>query len=160
MKNQEIQKTSKNKKLNDEEKLLILAKTDEIKGEQLSIIREGLKTDLELKKFALGIDDNPDKKHELYYKGIMKLLRKHLKKGKENRAARKFIYEEKNTYLTRGKRIKPDGTRGGDSRMAYISEHEEMLNIIINWVVTNGTIVELFNTLHDLNISKGYGKAY
>ena len=27
---------------------------------------------------------------------------------------------------------------------------------IINWIVTNGSIVELFNTLRDLNVSKGY----
>ena len=73
--------------------------------------------------------------------------------------ARDFIYEEKNTFLTRGKRKKLDGTRGGDSRMGYISDQEELLNIIIAWIVSNGTMVELFNTLHDLNVAKNYGKA-
>ena len=95
----------------------------------------------------------------MYYKGITKLLRKSLEKGKENKEARDYIYEEKNTFLTRGKRKRPDGTRGGDSRMGYISDQAELLDIVIAWIVSNGTMVELFTTLRDLNIAKNYGKA-
>lgn len=141
----------------EEERLLILSKADEVKGEQLVIMPDGLKTENELKKFALGAVDNPERKYELYYKGIMKLLRKFLPKGASNRKARAYIYEEKNTLLTRGKRINDQGIRGGDSRMAYITDIEELLNIITAWIVSKGTMVELFNTLRDLNISKGHG---
>jgi hypothetical protein len=139
------------------ERQQILSKADEIKGEQLILLPDGVKTEKELKSFALGSIDNPDRKYELYYSGIMRLLRKNLPKGPSNRKAREFIYEEKNALLTRGKRKGKSGIRFGDSRMAYLSDVEELLDIIISWVVSNGTMVQLFNTLRDLNISKGYG---
>lgn len=142
----------------DEEKMLILSRADEVKGEQLTIGSTGIQTENELKRFALGSDDNPEKKYDLYYKGIMKLLRKFLPKGKENYKARHFIYEEKNTMLTRGKRIKDNGRRGADSRMAYNTDIEEVLNIITQWVASKGTMIELYTTLRDMNIAKGYGK--
>jgi len=141
----------------EEEKLLILSKTDDVKGEQLVITENGIKTENELKHFALGAVDNPERKYELYYKGIMKLLRKFLPSGKFNRKARAFIYEEKNTFLTRGKRIGINGIRGGDSRMAYITDTEELLNVITAWIVSKGTMVELYNLIRELNISRGYG---
>lgn len=141
----------------ESEKLLILSKADEVKGEQLVIMQTGMKTENELKKFALGAVENPEKKFDYYYKGITRLLRKFLPKGTSNKKARAFIFEEKNTFLTRGKRINEKGIRGADSRMAYISDIEEVLNIITSWVVAKGSMVELFNTLRDLNVSKGYG---
>ncbi len=143
----------------EQERLSILIKADDIKGEQLVVLPEGIGTENELKKFALGDIDDPEKKYDFYYKGIMKLMRKFLPKGKENKKARQLIYEEKNTFLTRGKRINPQGIRGADSRMAYISDIEEMLNIIASWVAKQGTMVELFNMIHDINIERGYGKA-
>ena len=152
-------KTTTNKKkesIENDEKSMILAKADQVKGEQLVILPEGLKTENEIKSFALGSIDDPEMKYDLYYKGIMKLLRKFLPKGKENRKARSYIYEEKNTLLTRGKRINDKGIRGGDSRMAYINDVEELLNIITQWVVSKGTMVELYNTISDLNKSRGY----
>lgn len=139
------------------EKLAILTKTDETKGEQLVLTESGLETQNEIKKFALGNIDNPEQKYDIYYKGVMKLLRKYLPKGNENKKARKYIYEEKNTLLTRGKRINEKGIRGADSRMAYIADIEILLNIITKWIVSKGTMVELFNNLRDLNVSKGYG---
>ncbi|NTW55208.1 MAG: hypothetical protein HGB15_10760 [Chlorobaculum sp.] len=160
----EKQKAQKQRELEDqkikEEKLRILAKADEVKGEQLHIGAEGINIENELRGFVKGLEDDPEKKYELYYKGISRLLRKHLMRGKEYEKARSYIYEEKNTFLTRGKRKKNDGTRGADSRMGYLPEHEEMLNVIIKWIVSNGTMVDIFNTLHELNISKGYGKAF
>ena len=86
----------------------------------------------------------------------MKLLRAYLPKGKINKEARDYIYEEKNTFLTRGHRINQYGIRGADSRMAYIEEHEELLNVITKWIISRGTMVDLFNTLRDLNREKGY----
>ena len=146
------------KSAEEQEKLKMLAKADEIKGEQLAFTNEGeFVNQKELKEFAIGNIENPEKKYDIYYKGIQKLLLKHLPKGLKNQAARKYIYEEKNTYLTRGKRINELGVRGADGRMGYISDADEILKIVMNWILSNGTMVELFTTLRDLNISKGYG---
>lgn len=141
----------------EQEKLRILARTDATKGEQLTISATGeITQENELKKFALGNIEDPEKKYDIYYKGIQKLLKKHLPKGTQNKTARNYIYEEKNVYLTRGKRINKAGIRGADGRMSYISDADEILQVIINWIVTNGSMVQLFNTLRDLNVSKGY----
>lgn len=141
----------------EEEKMLMLTKADQIKGEQLILVPDGVRLEDEIKKFAFGNIDNPEKKYELLYKGVMKLLRAYLPKGKANKTARSYVYEEKNTFLTRGKRINQYGIRGADSRQAYVSDIEELLDIITKWIVSRGTTVELFNALRELNISKGYG---
>jgi len=146
------------KSAEEQEKLKMLAKADEVKGEQLAFTKEGeFVNQKELKEFAIGNIENPEKKYDIYYKGIQKLLIKHLPKGLKNKPARKFIYEEKNTYLTRGKRINELGIRGADGRMGYISDADEVLKIVMSWILSNGTMVELFTTLRNLNISKGYG---
>lgn len=142
----------------EQEKLRILAQSDQVKGEQLAITPSGdVERSAELLQAALGNTEDPEKKYEIYYNGIQKLLRAHLPKGVQNKAARDYIYEEKNTYLTRGKRINKDGIRGADGRMSYITDADEMLKIVMAWVMENGTMVDLFNKLRDLNIEKGYG---
>lgn len=142
----------------EEEKLRILAKTDEVKGEQLVLTTEGhTKEQQELKDFALSNIENPENKHELYYKGIQRLLLTHLPKGKQHKVSRDYIYEEKNTYLTRGKRIDEKGIRGADGRMGYTTDGEEMLQMVMDWVMENGTMVDLYNKIRDMNVKKGYG---
>lgn len=85
----------------EQEKLRILAETDKVKGEQLTITPSGdLEKQNELRQFALGSIEDPERKFEVYYKGIQKLLLAHLPKGTQNKEARSYIYEEKNTYLT------------------------------------------------------------
>jgi hypothetical protein len=151
-------KISDKLKAEEQEKLMMLAKADEVKGEQLVISVDGtIQTEEELKKFALAGIDDPEKKYDLYYKGVMRLLRKHLPKGQSNKKARDYTYEEKNTYLTRGHRKNEQGIRGADSRMTYITDAEEFLDIIVKWVFEKGTMVDLFTKLRDLNVSKGYG---
>jgi hypothetical protein len=153
----ESKKTAK-ELADEQEKLDILARAGTVKGEQLLIGPSGdIERENELRQFALGAIEDPEKKFDVYYKGINRLLRAHLPKGKQNKTARNFIYEEKNTYLTRGKRIKKDGTRGADGRMGYIADADEMLKIIIDWIMENGTMVDLYNKLRDLNRLKGYG---
>jgi hypothetical protein len=159
-KNKLLNNRQLDEKKKQEEKLKILAEADKVKGEQFQITAFGINVENEIKKLTQGLEDDPMKKYDVYYKGIRRLLRKGLVGGKENEKARKYIYEEINTFLTRGRRIRKDGTRGADSRMAYIPDHEELLNVVIQWVLGNGTMAELFNTLHELNISKGYGKAF
>jgi hypothetical protein len=156
--NQEQRKKTDKELADEQEKLRILAQSDQVKGEQLTITPAGdMSREREILQSSLGNIEDPEKKFDLYYKGINRLLRAHLPRGKKNKPARDFIYEEKNTYLTRGKRIKKDGTRGGDGRMSYISDADEMLQIIMDWIMENGTMVNLFNRLRDLNVSKGYG---
>lgn len=141
----------------EKEKMKILLKASEVKGEQLFVSEEGVSSKKELKDFALGNIDNPEKKYEVYYKGINRLLRKHLPSGKENKKAREYIYEEKNVFLTRGKRKNKLGIRGADGRMGYITDGDEMLKLIIDWVFSQDSPVNLYNKLRDLNVKKGYG---
>ncbi|MDB5013921.1 MAG: hypothetical protein JWQ25_2123 [Daejeonella sp.] len=142
----------------EQERLEILAKADEVKGEQLTISITGeVQKENELRQFALGSIEDPEKHYELYYKGINKLLYSNLPKGLGNKPARDYIYEERNTFLTGGKRIKKNGTRGGDGRMGYIADAEELFQVIMDWIIKNGSMVDLFNTLRSLNVSKGYG---
>lgn len=143
----------------EQEKLLIIAKADEIKGEQLIIDIEGnLATEKELRNFALGDIQDPERMYDVYYNGIQKLLLKHLPEGKQYKAARDFIFEEKNTFLTRGHRKNEFGIRGADSRMGYKEDGEKMLEIIIDWILKKGDMYSLYSILRELNISKGYGK--
>lgn len=145
-------------KKEEQEKLKILAKADQVKGEQLSISPTGKMVKVnELKTLAFGSAENPEKKYDVYYKGIQNLLRKHLPKGKENKKARSYVYEEKNVFLTRGKRINKAGFRGADGRMGYMTDAEEALSIVMKWVRSNGTMVDLFNQFRKVNIKKGYG---
>ena len=148
---QEIQK--------EQEKLMIIAKADEVKGEQLIIDIEGnLATEKELRDFALSDIQDPERMYDIYYNGIQKLLAKHLPEGQLYKPARDFIFEEKNTFLTRGHRKNELGIRGADSRMGYKEDGEQMLKIIIDWILIKGDMISLFSTLRELNISKGYGK--
>ncbi len=160
MENNKKEKVVKPRTPSDDEKMLIVSKADEIKGEQLSILPDGnIKIDNELQSLLddkLFVDD-PEKKFGIYYRGIEKLLRKHLQKGPQFAKARSFIREEKNVYLTRGKRLNEKGFRGADSRMTYIEDGQEILKIITNWVIKNGTMVELYTQLRDLNVKMGYG---
>jgi len=156
-KKDESKKTAK-QLAEEREKLDILARAGNVKGEQLFVNNAGsTEWENEMRKFDLSGIEDPEKKFEVYYRGIQKLLLTHLPKGKQNQTARSFIHEEKKTYLTRGKRIKKDGTRGADSRMGYNTDHDEMLKIIMDWIMENGTMVDLYNSLRDLNKSKGYG---
>jgi len=155
-KKKEAEKLSKQDEL---ERMMLISKADEVVGEQLTIDTEGLlQTEDELKKFALGDIDDPERKYDIYYKGISKLLLKHLPEGKDYKKARDYIYEEKNTYLTRGHRIDEKGIRGADSRMGHIEDAEVILGLITNWIIKKGSMVNLYSIIRDLNIKLGYGK--
>lgn len=157
-KKQENKKLDKKSEQEELERMMLISKADEVVGEQLTIDADGLlQTEDELKKFAIGDIDDPERKYEIYYQGISKLLLKHLPEGKEYKRARDYIYEEKNTYLTRGHRIDEKGIRGADSRMGYIDDAEKILEIITSWIIRKGTMVDLYTSLRDLNVKMGYG---
>ncbi|GAB3923096.1 hypothetical protein [Larkinella terrae] len=141
----------------DQERLEILMKADQVKGQQLTIDAAGeFYTEDELKKLVLSSVQDPEKMYETYYKGISKLLKQNLPTGSDFKPARDLIYEEKNCFLTRGHRIGDDGIRGADSRMGYVEDAEIVLGVVISWVVNKGTAFDLFTTLRDLNNGRGY----
>jgi len=129
-------------------------------GEQTVINNLGqISSENELKQFILGnIPDDPEEKYNVYYKGVEKLLRKFLPKGKEHSDARKIIREEKKIFLTRGKKLNSKGIRGADSRMAYIPDMEEIMNMITKWAFENGNTFDLYKLLRDKNLELGYHK--
>lgn len=75
---------------------------------------------------------------------------------KKYKTARDLIYDEKNTFLTRGQRKSEQNIRGADGRMAYIKDINDLINIITKWISNKGTMYDLYSQLRDLNRSKGY----
>jgi hypothetical protein len=142
----------------DREKMEILAKADEIKNQTFVFDNTGeLALRKEIEDLSMEPIDNPEERYETYYKIVNRLLRKHLPKGQENKRARDLIYEEKNTFLTRGHRKDSRGYRGADGRMSYIADIRELIDVISEWIVSQGTMFELYNKLRTINIEKGYG---
>ena len=136
----------------------ILGEADRRVGEQMVIDNTGeIKNEDEIKQFTLGdIPDDPEKKYDVYYKGIEKLLRTYLPKGDRYKDYRKLVREEKKIFLTRGKKLDERGIRGGDSRMGYIRDMEEIMNAITNWAYKSMNYSELYFILRDKNKSLGY----
>lgn len=141
------------------EKLEILAKADNIKDQTLDFDTDGnIELGREIEELMLDPIDNPEEKHDLYYNVINKLLLNNLPKGENNKQARDYIYEEKNTFLT-GRRKDEKGIRGADGRMSYIPNMHELINIITDWIAQKGSMIDLYNKLRDKNIEMGYGKS-
>ena len=139
------------------EMLEILKEADIVKGEQLNI---GLDSQVKVVKEVQNIDfeniDDPQLKYDLYYNGIQRILRNKLPKGATFKEARNYIYEQKNIFITRGNLKNKSGKRGADGRMAFITDLEIILDIIIKWVNENGSMVTLYNTLLEENKKRGY----
>ena len=162
MEKEKIQKEEiirKEKELKQEaEREEILMKADENKHETIDLDFEGnIDFKDEVKSLMLDPIDNPEEKYELYYNVINKLLKRYLPKGEEFKQAREFIYEEKNTFLTRGHRKNEYGIRGADGRMSFSSDMHDFINIITEWIASKGGMYELYTKIRDLNIEKGYG---
>lgn len=137
----------------------ILMQADEIKEETFDFTVDGqIVVKNEIAEMFLDQIDDPEEKYHLYYNVVTRLLKKHLPKGEQNKVARNLVYEEKNTFLTRGHRKDDRGIRGADSRMAYSPDMADLINIITEWISTKGGMFQLYTKIRDLNISKGYGK--
>lgn len=148
----------KNEDAKEIEMRAILMKADEDKADNEIVFDDddniSFKNEID-EMLDVKIDD-PKEKYEFYYHVIDKLLRKHLPRGKENKSARDLIFEEKNTFLTRGHRKDVKGIRHADSRMSYNQDVKECAKIVIDWVFSKGTMYDLYERLRDLNKSKGY----
>lgn len=100
---------------------------------------------------------NPNQSHRLYY-AVQGLLKKHLPPGKENEELRRYVYDEKNLYINRGKDLNELGIRGSDGRMAYIPHLKTALALVKKWVAEGGTAFDVFVEFWNLNEAYGYHK--
>jgi len=142
----------------DIERLEILQKSQEVKGEQLSInLDDEIVTENQAKTLLDKKIDDPVEKFQLYYHGLSRLLKDNLPKGKENESARRIIYDEKNILINRGAKKNEKGIRGSDGRMAYIEDLEMAIEIVADWLVKKGSSVDLFMAFWDKNEELGYG---
>ncbi len=160
MKDKKTDQSKIDRKLSKEdlERLEILQKSEDIKGEQLSINIDSELIVENQAEILLGqrIDD-PVQKFQLYYQGLTKLLKDSLPKGKEFEDVRRIVYDEKNILINRGAKKDEKGLRGSDGRMAYIEDLEEAIKIVAEWTSRKGTSAELFMAFWDKNEELGYG---
>jgi len=138
------------------EKIELLASTHSPKNTQQLIDGMGALITLpEIHPLILDNVENPERKYDLYYHRVQKYMRKYLKDC--SKEFKSMIYEEKNVFLTRGKRT-INGRRGADSRMWFNHEAEEALRIVQKWVVESREPIGLYRTFLELNLSLGYEK--
>ncbi|WP_037325221.1 hypothetical protein [Salinimicrobium terrae] len=150
----------KERKLSKEdiERLELLQKSDEIKGEQLSIdVDSNIILENQAEKLIGQQIDDPVQKFQLYYKGLNKLLKDNLPKGKENEEVRRIIYDEKNILINRGAKKDDKGIRGSDGRMAYLEDLEIAIQIVADWTRKKGSSTDLYMAFWDKNEELGYG---
>jgi hypothetical protein len=137
--------------------LFLQADAEAQKDQQLLLDPEGnITTQKESLQLGISAAEDPEEKYKIYYNGIDKLLREYLPKGKKYEESRRYIYDEKLIFLTRGHAKGPDGVRGADSRMTYQPDMQRILDEIVQWVVGKGTMIDLYERLWDLNESFGY----
>jgi hypothetical protein len=159
MKDKNIKK-QENLSESDIERLELLRQANEKRGKQLTIDLEtgGLNEIDELKQMLGKVFESPDEKYNIYYKGIRNTLMTYLPKGKEFEKVREIIYDEKNIFLSLGKKKSDnDGIRGGDGRMTFQPKMNEMLDVIIKWVSESQNPFVLYTMLYNLNDELGYG---
>ena len=151
-------KVERNLSKEDLERLEILQKSEEVKGEQLFINYDSeVVIENEAEKLLGQKIDDPVQKFQLYYHGLTKLLKDNLPKGKEFEDVRRIVYDEKNVLINRGAKKDEKGIRGSDGRMAYTEDLEEAIKIVAEWTSRKGTPAELFMAFWDKNEELGYG---
>ena len=151
-------KVERNLSKEDLERLEILQKTEEVKGEQLFINYDSeVVIENEAEQLLGQKIDDPVQKFQLYYHGLTKLLKDNLPKGKEFEDVRRIVYDEKNVLINRGAKKDEKGIRGSDGRMAYTEDLEEAIKIVAEWTSRKGTPAELFMAFWDKNEELGYG---
>lgn len=154
--NKKVQKSTLSKE--ELERLEILQEAENVKGEQLLIdLNSDLIVENEAEKLIGLKTDDPVEKYQLYYKGLNKLLRDTLPKGKRNEKARRIIYDEKNILINRGAKKDEKGIRGSDGRMAYVDDLEKTIQIVAKWITNKGSCYDLYHAFWEKNEDLGYG---
>lgn len=157
-KDKNIDKKKRELSKEDLERLEILQKSEEVKGEQLKInLDSEIIIENQAKELLDKKIDDPVQKFQLYYHGLTKLLKDNLPKGKENEDARRIIYDEKNILINRGAKKDEKGIRGSDGRMAYIEDLESAIEIVAEWITQKGSPADLFMAFWDKNEDLDYG---
>lgn len=157
-KDENIDKKKRKLSKEDLERLEILQKSEEVKGEQLKInLDSEIVIENQAKELLDKKIDDPVQKFQLYYHGLTKLLKDNLPKGKENEDVRRIIYDEKNILINRGAKKDEKGIRGSDGRMAYIEDLESAIEIVADWITQKGSPADLFMAFWDKNEDLGYG---
>lgn len=154
MSDNSLNKNKVERKLSKEdlERLEILQKSEEVKGEQLFINYDSeVVIENEAEQLLGQKIDDPVQKFQLYYHGLTKLLKDNLPKGKEFEDVRRIVYDEKNILINRGAKKDEKGIRGSDGRMAYTEDLEEAIKIVAEWTSRKGTPAELFMAFWDKN---------
>jgi hypothetical protein len=127
------------------------------KEQQLMIDLEGnISSQREIIISGMQSMEDPEEKYRVYYLGIQKLLREYLPKGQKYKQFREYIYDEKNIFLTRGKAKGPDGVRGADGRMTYQQDMQLILDETVKWIMSKGSMIDLYERFWDLNESFNY----
>ena len=156
--NKNIDKKKRELSKEDTERLEILQKANEVKGEQLSInIDSELTIENQAVKLLGQTIDDPVEKFQLYYHGLTKLLKDNLPKGKENEQVRRIVYDEKNVLINRGAKKDEKGIRGSDGRMAYLEDLEFAIQIVADWISKKVSPSELYMAFWDKNEELEYG---
>jgi len=151
-------KVERNLSKDDLERLEILQKSEEVKGEQLFLNYDSeVVIENEAEKLLGQKIDDPVQKFQLYYHGLTKLLKDNLPKGREFEDVRRIVYDEKNVLINRGAKKDEKGIRGSDGRMAYTEDLEEAIKIVAEWTSKKGTPAELFMAFWDKNEEVGNG---
>lgn len=142
------------------ERAEMFREADSIKGEQLFLGSDNrFESKKEIENYVLKDIDNPEKKYEVYYHGIQKLLREELPKGESFKETRDLIYEEKNILVTQGHKKDGSGIRGADSRMGYVHDLDVALGIISDWIMERGGLYDLYMKFREENTKRGYYKS-
>lgn len=156
MKEKGDEKKSKKDQLKKAEIKRILKQANESKDIQLKLEDKNF-------EFLHGVEgkfskdlQNPEESYRLYY-SIRRLMMEYLPKGKEHEKARKYIYEQKNIFLNRGKTKNSEGLRGSDGRQAYISSDLFVaLELVKKWIMSGANTFDAYKIFNDKNIELGY----
>lgn len=150
-----MKKNKTDKRLEEIKK--IAEKADKTKGYKLDFKDQDVSED-DFPMEYLNYTHDPDKSHKLYYT-MRAILVENLPKGPENKKLREFIYEEKNIFLNRGKKLDENGIRGSDGRMAHAPSHINIaFNAVVEWVAEGSGSWEIYLKFNDLNEKYGHNQ--
>lgn len=148
--NKRVQKTKE--QIRDEIRELS-KKADSISGSQLNLLSKLSEEEDNFDTSALHDTANPDLSHKLYY-NMRRIMMENLP---EDKKLRRYVYDEKNLFLNRGKAKNPDGIRNSDGRMAYISGFlQEAFEITIKWLSSGGSAFDLYESFWRKNEELGF----
>lgn len=130
-------------------------KANRLSGTQLLLPDLDDNEDVGFDTSALYDTANPDLSHRLFY-SMRRIMMENLPNDKK---VRKYIYDEKNLFLNRGKDKDQNGIRHSDGRMSYISGFLEVaFEITVNWLRSGASPFDLYEAFWKKNEEFGFHK--